>query len=693
MKDLDNNYNETNKEELMKRIEKSQIKITVDNHTNGTGKGFLCKLYHPKLSNLCSFIITNHHVINYDNIKNDMEITILDNNKSYKIKKDDSRKKYINESLDITVIEILKKDNININSFLEIDDKFYGDIPSRSSYINNLIYSFQNPNVDKSLNLCKGIIYKINEKSFVYSFNSHLSPGSLIFCSFNHKVLGIHKSNTKESYGIFFNEIMEEFLKKNFNINKIEKKSKDKSKKKDKFKTKIKKSQLFNSNENIDINEYYLICPKCKLVPFFNLCNKLYIKCNCEEVKKDFNYFCDNYIIEKNEENELNISKEFLKCLKHKKKYKYYCEKCEENLCSKCFLENDHHEHKKIIFDTFVFDTNIKIEKIQDILKEYFENKKKNNLLLKNLVKIIINQYEEDYFCYNIFKNIDNIHLILSKRNKNDGNDNNNKCNAESIKTYCMVNENIQDISYLMKKNLNNLEILELQKNNISDLSSLKNVNFVNLRHFNLSDNRIDNINIAYLQGFNFKKLVYFNICSNNLNNFAFFEKVNSFQKLRKLYISSNKFNDDIEQLKNNIYNLSHIEEIDLSDGVFSDKSIELLKNFEFDNLKGLFLSYNHLSSLSFIKDLNCPMLSEIYLDNNNLCEFEPLIKFTNIKIIQINNNKIKDINNLKNFVNELKQLKKLSIKGNKLEKKNDNIINEIKKEGKIKIYYKNTDF
>ena len=318
------------------------------------------------------------------------------------------------------------------------------------------------------------------------------------------------------------------------------------------------------------------------------------------------------------------------------------------------------------------------------------------------MAKIIINQYKE-YTCYNIFKNIDNIYQkLLSKINKNNANNNiirkskrfiDNNYNAESNEINCVIKENILDASFLIEKNPEKLEILELQETNISELSILENVNFVNLRHFNLSKNRIDNKNIAYLQGCNFKKLIYFDVSSNRLNDFSFFERVNNFPKLRKLYISSNKFNNDIENLKNNIYNLSHIEEIGLSDGVFSDKSIELLKNFKFDNLKGLFLSYNQLSSLSFIKDLDCPILEEIYLDNNNLCEFEPLIKFTNIKIIQINNNEIKDINNLKNFVNELKQLKKLNIKENKLDKKNDNILREIKKEGKIKIFYKDIYF
>ena len=687
--------------QLKKKLEKKIIKIKVFNHTKGSviGKGFFCKLSHPKLSNL--FIITSNRTLNNDNMKNDIEITTLDNNKSYIIKKDDSRKTFTNPLWNVTLIEILKKDKININSYFEIDDKLYGDISNQYSYINNLICLFQYPYEDNKLDLYKGIINTINENNFVYSLNGVPLSGSPIIHLSNKKILGIHKSNAGKGCGIFFNEIIEKFLKKDFNNNKTKKKSKDKNKIIKSLKTNKKKSQLLNSKEDIDINETYFICQKCKLVPFFILKNKLYIKCNCEEVKKDLNYLCDKYIIEKNEENELNISKECLKCLKHKKKYKYYCQKCEEDLCNKCLLENDHHEHKIIIFDSLILNTNIKIEKIQDILKENFENNKKDNLLIKNLAKIIINQYKE-YTCYNIFKNIDNIYQkLLSKINKNNANNNiirkskrfiDNNYNAESNEINCVIKENILDASFLIEKNPEKLEILELQETNISELSILENVNFVNLRHFNLSKNRIDNKNIAYLQGCNFKKLIYFDVSSNRLNDFSFFERVNNFPKLRKLYISSNKFNDDIENLKNNIYNLSHIEEIGLSDGVFSDKSIELLKNFKFDNLKGLFLSYNQLSSLSFIKDLDCPILEEIYLDNNNLCEFEPLIKFTNIKIIQINNNEIKDINNLKNFVNELKQLKKLSIKGNKLEKKNDNILREIKKEGKIKIFYKATD-
>ena len=82
------------------------------NKTEGTG--FFTKI--PFKSKLLPVLITNNHVIDIDDIKNNKIINIyLNNDKEEKtIRIDNNRLIYTNEKLDITIIEIKEnKDNLN----------------------------------------------------------------------------------------------------------------------------------------------------------------------------------------------------------------------------------------------------------------------------------------------------------------------------------------------------------------------------------------------------------------------------------------------------------------------------------------------------------------------------------------------------------------------------------------------------
>ena len=73
---------------------------------NDKGTGFFVKM--PYKSKLLSVLITTNQVINADDIQDNRNISILLNNdkKIKTIKLDNNRLKYINEKLDITIIEI-----------------------------------------------------------------------------------------------------------------------------------------------------------------------------------------------------------------------------------------------------------------------------------------------------------------------------------------------------------------------------------------------------------------------------------------------------------------------------------------------------------------------------------------------------------------------------------------------------------
>ena len=134
-----------------------------------------------------------------------------------------------------------------------------------------------------------------------------------------------------------------------------------------------------NSNKvilKIDESKYMIIneCYKC-----FNI----------------INLFIDDYIVNykqyysfnKNENNDKD-NKEFLLCLKHSKKYEYFCSNCKINLCAECLLSHNRAIHS--------------IKEIKNIInkdeKALIEIYKKDVLNLKEHINIkIVSINEQDY--------------------------------------------------------------------------------------------------------------------------------------------------------------------------------------------------------------------------------------------------------------------------------------------------------
>ena len=104
-------------EVILEQMKNCVCKIHIEGN-NGTGF-FIKILYNNKLYKL---LITNYHVLKEKNIMIGNIINIsLNNEKIFKeIKIDSNRKKYTNKELDITIIEINDKDNIN--NYILLDD-------------------------------------------------------------------------------------------------------------------------------------------------------------------------------------------------------------------------------------------------------------------------------------------------------------------------------------------------------------------------------------------------------------------------------------------------------------------------------------------------------------------------------------------------------------------------------------------
>ena len=226
LKELENNREDNIQNEALyfTRVSSSICKISTSTQI---GTGFLLKYLLE--DNILYFLISNEHVINNDMIKTKDILHILyDNELKNAVIKLDEKERYIkifkDIDLDITIVEILPKDNIEIYYFLrpELDNN------DNNKLINSQIYIPNYPFGEKLTN-SEGTIEKINKNELIYSTKTkEISSGSPIFLKESTKVIGIHKlCNKNKNYGDFiypiFNKIKNEIKIKAVENNKNKK--------------------------------------------------------------------------------------------------------------------------------------------------------------------------------------------------------------------------------------------------------------------------------------------------------------------------------------------------------------------------------------------------------------------------------------------------------------------------------------
>ena len=265
-----------------------------------------------------------------------------------------------------------------------------------------------------------------------------------------------------------------------------------------------------------------------------------------------------------------------------------------------------------------------------------------------------------------LFQNINNVHSIIEiniKRN------------------------NFNDISELCKLDLINLEKLILPQNSISDIKPLINAKFKNIKVIYLNLNKIGDDNIPHLFKLKFEKLEEFNLYYNNFTDHSIFEfktgeNENNLPNLKVLFLGNNKIDWNLKKDKiNNNYHFNNLKTIGISCGLFDEKSISYITNFNFYNLEILFLSRNNIHSLSFIKNLELPNIKEFYINNLYIKEFYPLVKYKTLEKIYLRENLIKNIDNLESFIKELPKLIEIDLERNDIdmnEEKNNKILDSI---------------
>ena len=455
----------------------------------------------------------------------------------------------------------------------------------------------------------------------------------------------------------------------------------------------------------LNIPKFHFLCKICNKTPLIELKDG-FLFIQCHHPKDDYEEDKENYVkpivmyidlknlnnidninnfIQKEEEIE-DINLDFMKCKEHKEPYFYYCNKCYKNIC-----KLDYNSHKEIhpnnINELALLNSELS-HTIEDIIKLFnlnkydieTDSKPNNNFLLKQLIFSILDDYRQ-LPNYNLYENIKTINE-LSKYftyNKQKSGDikkeirvyssreledlieekKGNKDDLKYIEYIQIFQSNFHKMDILIdnQKYLIELKELNLKQNNIRSIENLIKVYFPNLEKLILQTNMIDNKSIPFFFKFkdNFPKLKDLNVDGNNLTDFTFFESIQTLNNLMVLNVSRNAFHLNSNSDKKYIFN--SMKEMILSNGVFKNKTIKIIKNFEIKNIELIDLSFNNLKSLDFIDSVQWPELNTLLLNGNNISEIEKLSKFPKLKSIEIKDNLISDIQKLEEIQKMIPEL------------------------------------
>ena len=187
-------------------------------HIGGTkGTGFFTKI--PYKNDLLTVLITNNHVLGEENLKDGKIINIsLNNEETYKnIKIDSNRKRYTNEILDISIIEI--KGNLdNINDFLILDNQILDkyNLGPEEDTINCLSDIYENESIyllnyidGREIFTSYGLLHSITESKINHKCNTDTgSSGSPILLLKSNKVIGIHYGSSSHNFSFNFGTLI-----------------------------------------------------------------------------------------------------------------------------------------------------------------------------------------------------------------------------------------------------------------------------------------------------------------------------------------------------------------------------------------------------------------------------------------------------------------------------------------------------
>ena len=435
----------------------------------------------------------------------------------------------------------------------------------------------------------------------------------------------------------------------------------------------------------------YFICNDCHSIPkiIFNYDNSYNMKCNCIKIE---NLWSNSEDFKNKFSFQENVEK-YLCCKEHiLTKYKYYCVHCKIDICEKCFIEN-HKTHLPTLF------TDKKIVKILDSISILIEKTNLNPKIefiywdqRKFLIKTLIAEYKE-FPCYNLYKSIISANKYLENLNKKEifnqiitdvTQFNKNKIRFPIIKID-LSKQNIKDLSLFKEFDLKNLKKLILNDNFITNIDPLLNCNFELLEIFELQNNQLNYQSLKDFDKMRFQKIKFINLYINKIESIKIFEKILNFKTLNKFYVGNNKFEkEEIFRNGDKEYDLSFLSNLGIT-GNFTDETIFFSTKLILTNLETLYVSRNNLSSLDFLKKIKCKKLFKLWAIQNKLIDYNDILKLEykdNIQIINLEQNKINNIDNLFEFISNFPSLTSLNLSTNEInldDIKNKAIIEKIK--------------
>ena len=205
---------------IKRQKEKNVFKIIKNNKLIGTG--FFCYIPYPNKANLLPVLFTCNHVLRNADLKNGKEINLLFNDQVTKVlKMNQLRAIYTSgeNEYDVTIIEIKKNDNFDLNHLLELDYDIYQDHLD-NIYKDKSIYIIHYPK-GKESSYSDSTIKNIdinNTKIYHLCSTDEGSSGAPILNLKNFSVLGIHlgrHKNNKVNVGIILRTPIDEFIKLN----------------------------------------------------------------------------------------------------------------------------------------------------------------------------------------------------------------------------------------------------------------------------------------------------------------------------------------------------------------------------------------------------------------------------------------------------------------------------------------------
>ena len=184
--------NDDEKKIILNQISKGICNIK--NECNKFGIGFLCNVKFD--SNIYGLLITYNHILGENDITQGKSIKFSLHNDSlnFEIILDDFRFIYTNADSDLTIIEIMEYDNLNKESFLEIDDNIFNN-HLFSFFRHKSVYLLHYSEEEKEIIQTNGIIKSLESKNFLIQYNYDKSPNLLygpIFDSKSYKIIAIH---------------------------------------------------------------------------------------------------------------------------------------------------------------------------------------------------------------------------------------------------------------------------------------------------------------------------------------------------------------------------------------------------------------------------------------------------------------------------------------------------------------------